>query len=120
MKTIPDNVFIGIKSVLGAFTRAGTPQSTRQADAARRAGKLLKRMEHYGDCEDIDSQNRSILEYLQSGRGITSLEAIRKFRCTRLSARIYDLRKMGHRIISIPVSRGGKRFVKYCLDNGKD
>lgn len=42
---------------------------------------------------NTDSQNKSILSHLRTGETITQLEAYNKFGCTRLSARIYDLRK---------------------------
>ena len=41
-----------------------------------------------------------ILGHLQEHGSITSLEAIEKYRCTRLSQYIYLLRKEGHVIIS--------------------
>lgn len=42
---------------------------------------------------NISSQNTTILEHLRSGNTVTQLEAYNAFGCTRLSARIYDLRK---------------------------
>ena len=39
------------------------------------------------------TQNLQILSYLKKGKPITPLEALEKFGCWRLSARIYDLRK---------------------------
>jgi len=54
------------------------------------------------------SQNASILAHLQAGNTITQIEAYQAFGCTRLSARIYDLRKQieesGNSIISVHVS----------------
>jgi hypothetical protein len=41
----------------------------------------------------ISSQNATILAHLRTGNTITQLEAYNAFGCTRLSARIYDLRK---------------------------
>ncbi len=61
------------------------------------------------------SQTNLILEYLKKGNTITSWECIHKFRCTRLSARIYDLREQGHNIISRNVTENGKRFAEYTL-----
>ena len=47
----------------------------------------------------IDSQNRKILEYLNSHpEGITSMQAFQNFRITRLSGRIFELRKNGYPI----------------------
>ena len=54
------------------------------------------------------SQNKQILDYLQSGKSITQLEALQKFKCLRLSARIKDLRHRGYAIddefITVPSS----------------
>lgn len=116
MKTIPDYTFEGIRSVLGVFSRTGVHVSTRHADAARRARNLLKKLDEIGRTADTGSQSRAILSYLESGRGLTSLDAIRLFRCTRLGARIYDLRKMGYAITGRRISKGGKRFVRYFME----
>ena len=39
------------------------------------------------------SQNEAIREYLEAGHSITPLEALNKFGCFRLGARIADLKK---------------------------
>lgn len=63
-----------------------------------------------------DSQNSRILEYMRNNKGITSLDAIRYIGCTRLSARIADLKKAGYaidsRMVNV-VSRNGRTKVKY-------
>lgn len=41
------------------------------------------------------SQNDKIQAWLEEGRSITSWDAIMMFGCTRLSARIWDLRERG-------------------------
>lgn len=46
------------------------------------------------------SQSKQILEYMRKHGSITSLEAIQHIGCTRLSGRIYDLRRQGHLISS--------------------
>ena len=44
-----------------------------------------------------DSQCSAILEHLKKGLSITPLEALNRFGCFRLSARIHDLRhKQGY------------------------
>ncbi|MGE9659228.1 helix-turn-helix domain-containing protein [Snodgrassella alvi] len=48
----------------------------------------------------MDSQSEQILKYLQAGNALTPLEALRKFNCLRLGARIYDLRQLGYQINS--------------------
>lgn len=64
---------------------------------------------------DRKSQCKTILEYLQEGKGITQLEATRMWDITRLAARISDLRKRGHNIVSEEVGKGFGRYVIYHL-----
>ena len=63
-----------------------------------------------------DSQNERIARYLQRGRTLTPLSALRLFDCLRLGGRIHDLRRQGYRIKSeiIEIS-GGKRIARYRL-----
>lgn len=49
---------------------------------------------------NVDTQTAQILAYLQSGHSISQLHAYYLFQCTRLSSRIFDLRKDGHNIVS--------------------
>jgi|TARA_R100000734_G_C3313910_1_gene105349 hypothetical protein len=62
-----------------------------------------------------ESQNKAILEYLKKGKTITPLEALPKFGCLRLSARIFNLREAGHHIITNRITRGDKTFAEYTL-----
>lgn len=48
-----------------------------------------------------NTHGERVLNYLETHRGITSLEAIEMFGNTRLSATIFNLRKMGYNIVSI-------------------
>jgi len=50
------------------------------------------------------SQTQQILEALESGSGLTALDAQERFGIMRLAARINDLRASGHNIISQRVS----------------
>ncbi len=61
------------------------------------------------------TQEARILRYLANGKSLTPLQAIRMFGCFRLGARIYQLKKAGHKIWSENVTREGKRFAKYTL-----
>lgn len=66
------------------------------------------------------TQKQAVLEWLQTGAGITSMEAFRELGVTRLSAIIFNLRKDGHDIEgeSIEsVSRFGAKvkFTRYRL-----
>ncbi len=46
------------------------------------------------------SQNANILARLQEGKTISPIDALIDFRCFRLAARINDLRKSGHNIVT--------------------
>lgn len=68
----------------------------------------------------VMSQNDTILSHLQAFGRITSLEAIRKYGITRLSARIYDLRDAGHnipepRMVTVPTRNGETQVAEYRL-----
>jgi hypothetical protein len=64
-------------------------------------------------------QNRQILGFLKLNGSITPIEAMRRFKCYRLGARIHELKGMGHVIESKLVkSRSGKHFCKYTLIAG--
>ncbi len=67
------------------------------------------------------SQNDQILDYMFENGSITQKEAVDRFRCYRLSARIADLKKKGYVIRSIPetVKAEGERpitFSRYILE----
>ena len=59
------------------------------------------------------NQTSSIKEYLLAGNYLTSVEAFKKFGCTRLSAKIFDLRKQGLDIETCMVS-GTTRYGTPC------
>ena len=47
----------------------------------------------------MQPQTKKIFDHLEKGKGITSMEAINLYGITRLSAKIYDLKKAGFNII---------------------
>lgn len=60
------------------------------------------------------TQNAAILTFLQAGNTLTSLEALNRFGCNRLAARIADLREAGHPITAQMVTlANGKRVAQY-------
>ncbi len=66
------------------------------------------------------SDKDRLLAWLKSGRTITPLEAMNELGCYRLGARIWDLRRDGHTIITTMVEtkdRNGERcrFARYKL-----
>lgn len=65
----------------------------------------------------VKSQNAMIKRYLLDGNSLTALDALVKFGCLRLSARIYDLRYRYNLLID---SReitlyNGKRVKEYFI-----
>lgn len=70
------------------------------------------------DKDHIESQNKRILKHLESGKGITSLEAFGMFGSLRLAARIADLRAKGYPITAVMVQVGNKKkkVARYVLD----
>ena len=62
------------------------------------------------------SQNKKILQHLKEGKAITSLDALKKYGCFRLSSRIFDLRNDGHAITTTNITKGGKTFAEYSLE----
>lgn len=65
------------------------------------------------------THTRQILDYMKEHGSITSLDAIRCFGCTRLSGRIYDLKKAGYNIEktmqTVPTRGGSARVAVYTL-----
>ena len=55
------------------------------------------------------SQKKAVLKYLQTHKKITSLNAIKLFGATRLSAIIFDLRRNGYNI-KTHIRTGKNRF----------
>lgn len=62
-----------------------------------------------------DSQCAAILEHLKLGLSVTPMDAIRRWQCLRLAARIKELRKRGHEIDSVWERSNGKRYCRYFL-----
>tara|TARA_Y100000114_G_scaffold108203_1_gene101596 strand:+ start:39 stop:278 length:240 start_codon:yes stop_codon:yes gene_type:complete len=62
------------------------------------------------------SQKELILKHLKEGKGITPIDALRKFGCFRLSDRIFVLRKEGNDITTNYITKGGKTFAEYILE----
>lgn len=70
------------------------------------------------------TQNERVLRHMRDFGGITSMEAIKEYGCTRLSARISDLRHMGHKISAkrfTSRNRYGEKvsFCLYWLEEGR-
>ena len=61
----------------------------------------------------MKTQNDKIKAYLTKGKAITPIDALNKFGCLRLSARIKDLRDGGLHIATKYVTKGDKTFASY-------
>lgn len=60
------------------------------------------------------SHAKQILNHLTNAP-ITALEALHKYQCFRLAARINDLRMQGHQIHTETIEKNGKRYAEYHL-----
>lgn len=56
-----------------------------------------------------------IRSWLRSGRAITPVEALNRFGCMRLAARIHELRQQGLPIITERVTRNGAHVARYRM-----
>ena len=62
------------------------------------------------------SQNRAILQYLESGGSLSTIDALEKFGSFRLSARINNLRNKGHNIKTEKFTTpSGKTVARYFI-----
>jgi hypothetical protein len=64
------------------------------------------------------TQTVAILTALREGAELTPLDALQRFGCFRLGARIWDLRHRGHSITSRWVEAGGARVKAYRMGVG--
>ena len=61
-----------------------------------------------------ESQNIQIAKWLRDNGSIHFFEALEEFACSRLSARIHDLKQRGLDILSVSMKLpNGKRVVRY-------
>lgn len=70
----------------------------------------------------MESKELKVLAHLKKHRSITSWEAIKLYRATRLSAIIFNLRERGYDISSIMEynEETGTRFARYVLMRSKN
>jgi hypothetical protein len=62
------------------------------------------------------SQNKQIADYLNNGKKLTTLDALNKFGCFRLAARISDLRNDGMNIVTKTIKlKNNKQVAQYSL-----
>lgn len=63
----------------------------------------------------MKTQKQQIKEHLSNGKKLTPIQALTKFGCFRLAARISDLRKEGLNIETKNVTKDGKTFASYSV-----
>lgn len=69
----------------------------------------------------VESQNKQIKAWLESGKSITPLDALYLFGSLRLGARIFDLKNdYGMNIKTEMIEENGKRYAKYSLVKGEE
>lgn len=62
------------------------------------------------------SQADNILEYLLQGGRLTPLEALNKFGCLRLGARMWDIKNKGYDVRSRLRNIDGKKVAEYWIE----
>ena len=60
-------------------------------------------------------QANMILKHLETGASLSPIEALQNMGVFRLAARIEELRKKGHNILTENVKKNGKEFARYTL-----
>jgi hypothetical protein len=61
------------------------------------------------------TQKQRIRAHLLRHNSITPMEALRKYRCFRLAARIRNLKDEGFSVRTVMCERRGTRFAKYVM-----
>jgi hypothetical protein len=61
------------------------------------------------------AQSLMIMKYLATGKPLTALQALNKFGCFRLAARIHEMRSEGLAINEKAINKNGKRFSQYQI-----
>jgi hypothetical protein len=63
----------------------------------------------------MKTQKQQIEAYLNKGKSLTPIDALTKFGCFRLAARIADLRNEGLNIATKIVTKKGRSYASYTL-----
>ncbi|MBQ6765324.1 MAG: hypothetical protein IJP45_09115 [Paludibacteraceae bacterium] len=64
------------------------------------------------------NQNEKILVWMKRNGSITPWEALEYIGCMRLSARIADLKALGHNIGSEQVKHANRHYSRYFIKEG--
>lgn len=68
----------------------------------------------------MSAQITKIITYLEKGKPLTALQALKQFGCMRLAARIHELRDLGYNIQRSMIEKNGKKFARYWYDINGD
>jgi len=77
---------------------------------------MLKKILINSPTKDMNTQpstTKKIEAWLLRGYKLTPLQALEKWGCMRLAARIAELRKDGLSIVTNKITRNGKTFAQY-------
>jgi hypothetical protein len=69
--------------------------------------------------KNTESQCKQILDFLLTGCTLTTWDAIRHFKCTRISARVHDLRNKGYDIQTEMIRVASGKVAQYSLKRSK-
>lgn len=64
------------------------------------------------------TKQEHILQHLNEYGTITPMQALTHYGCFRLGARIYNLKRLGHRITTELIQHGHRRYAQYSLQKG--
>lgn len=73
----------------------------------------------------MKGQKVRVLQHLKTHGSLTSMEAFENYGVTRLAAVIFDLRKLGHDIVTLDMDGSNRygepvRYAKYVLKGESD
>ena len=63
----------------------------------------------------MKTQKQQIQAYLTKGKSLTPIDALTKFGCFRLAARIADLRNDGLNIATKIITKKGRSYASYSI-----
>lgn len=64
-----------------------------------------------------EAQCKLVEKDLKAGKKVSTWQAIKDHKITRISARVWDLRQAGMNIITNMVEKEGKRYAEYKLSH---
>ena len=63
-----------------------------------------------------ETQFKNIFEALKKGEKITALDALKRWGCFKLAARIFEMKRAGYDIKTKIVTDGKKHFAQYYIN----